>query len=60
MYNCQCKGCQNGQNNGVLIKKVAAFQRCSSLEVPCILYTLYFSCGFILAVFVDWKPFAKI
>ena len=27
MYTCQCKGCQFGQNSGVLLKEVAAFQR---------------------------------
>ena len=28
MYTCQCKRCLIGQSNAVLLKEVAAFQRC--------------------------------
>ena len=33
MYTCQCEGCQMGQSSGVLLKEVAAFWRCPSIEV---------------------------
>ena len=33
MYSCQCEGLQTGQSNGVLLKEVAAFQRCPLIEV---------------------------
>ena len=32
MYTCQCKGCQMGQSSGVLLKEVAAYQRCPLVE----------------------------
>ena len=35
MSTCQCKGCQIGQSSGVLLKEVAAFQRCPLVEVHC-------------------------
>ena len=33
MYTYQCKGCQVVQSSGVLLKEVAVFQRCPSVEV---------------------------
>ena len=33
MYTCQCEGCQVEQSSGVLLKQVAAFQRCPLVEV---------------------------
>ena len=33
MYTCQCKGWQEGQSSGVLLKEVALFLRCPLIEV---------------------------
>ena len=33
MHTCQCEGCQMRQSNGVLLKEMAAFQRCPLIEV---------------------------
>ena len=33
MYMCQCEVFQRGQSSGVLLKEVAAFQRCPLIEV---------------------------
>ena len=33
MHTSQCEGLQMGQSNGVLFKKVSAFQRCPLIEV---------------------------
>ena len=35
MYTCQCEGYRIGQSNGVLLKEVAAFQRCPLTKVHC-------------------------
>ena len=35
MYTCQCEGYKIGKSNGVLLKEVAAFQRCPLTEVHC-------------------------
>ena len=32
-YTCQCEGCQMRQNNGALLKEVAALQRCPLIDV---------------------------
>ena len=47
MYTCQCKGCQMGQSRGVLLKEVAAFQRCPIVEVHCIISLYYGSFVFL-------------
>ena len=36
MHTCQCKGCQMGQNNGALLKEVAAFRKCPLIEMSTI------------------------
>ena len=33
VYTFQCKGCQMGPSIGVLVKKVAAFERCPLIDV---------------------------
>ena len=33
MYTCQYKGFQTGWSNGVVLKGMAAFQRCTLIEV---------------------------
>ena len=41
MHTCQCKGCQRGQNSGVLLKEVAAFWRCPLIGIHCIYIYIY-------------------
>ena len=36
MYTCQCEGCPMGQRSDVLLKEVAAFQRCHCFSIAII------------------------